>query len=66
MRVKIGNAWYSTDHHSICIQMTEEEHEQIKNMTKEGSPDLKYAVFSDSDTRSPEHKLQWMKKETLA
>lgn len=61
MRVKAGDTWYDSKDMPLCIQLTEEDLEAIKGMTKETSPQLKYAVFYESAAfKNAEDIKTWM------
>lgn len=58
MRVKIGNTWYDGEQIAICVALTDEDKTNIANM-EPGT--TKYASFPDSDPRSSEQMLNWMR-----
>lgn len=58
MRVKVGEQWHEvTADAAICVELSSADRRNIANMLPEAT---RYAVFSDSDRRSPEEKLAWM------
>jgi predicted transcriptional regulator YdeE len=60
MKVKIGEAWYSSDEQPICIQVSELEQKQISQMDRKQAPAGKYAIFPNSDEITPEEMRDWM------
>ncbi len=48
MRIKVGDTWYDAKDVPICLQMDDNDLEAIKGMTRETSPQLKYAVYWES------------------
>lgn len=60
MRVKIGNRWYDSNQQPICIQISEEEQEQIANMDRQVANKGKYASFPPNCNMSAAEMLKWM------
>lgn len=60
MRVKIKDTWHDSKEEPICIQISEGEQEQIKNMDRRIAQNGKYAVFPDSDKMTRKQMLDFM------
>ena len=57
MRVKIGDNWYDSEDSPICIELSDQDKENIKNMSQECK---KYASFPKEDKRTNQEKYEWM------
>ena len=58
MRVKIENTWYEAENTAICLELTEEDKNNIIGMSPEAT---KYACFPHSDPRDTQSRMDWMK-----
>ena len=57
MKVKIGDIWISADEQPISVQFEDWELEEIKLMTRETSPNLRFTIGD----MEPEDLLAWAK-----
>lgn len=56
MKVKIGDEWYSTDDQFISVQLTDEELDIVKGMSRENSPNLR---FTSGHAQTGEELIDW-------
>ncbi len=57
MRVKIGPYWYDGETMKICIELTDADKANIRNMTGDAN---RYATFPEGSDMTNEEKLAWM------
>jgi len=58
MRVKIDGVWHDSNEEPICIQISENEQQQIASVNRVDAPSGKYAIFPGEWER--EDMLKWM------